>query len=56
VKFFVAQGSAHAVDLDDDEAELGESLGVAASGGKGARANAAALWAGIDGIDDGILL
>ena len=47
---------AHAVDLDDDEAELGERLRVAARRREAAAADAAGLRPGIDVVDDRILL
>ncbi len=47
---------AHGVDLDDDEAELGERLCVAARGGEGARADAAGLRPGVDAVDDRVPL
>ncbi len=46
----------HAVDRDDDEAELGEGLAIAARRGERAAAGAAGLRAGIDVVDDRILL
>jgi hypothetical protein len=47
---------AHAVDLDDDEAQLGDRLRIAARGGKLAAADAAGLRARINVIEDRILL
>jgi len=46
---------AHPVDGDDDEAELGQGLAVAARGGEGAAPGAAGLRTGVDVVDDGIL-
>ena len=46
----------HPVDLDDDEAELGERLRIAARRVEGAAADAAGLRTGIDVVDDRILL
>ena len=51
-----AEGCAHAVDADDDESELGERLQVAVRGGEAAGAAGAGLRAGIDMVDDGVLL
>ena len=47
---------AHAVDRDDDEAQFGERLPVAARGGERAAAGAARLRAWIHVVDDRILL
>ena len=46
----------HPVDLDDDEAELGERLRIAARRRERAAADAAGLRPGIDVVDDRILL
>ena len=51
-----AAGRAHAVDADDDEAELGERLIVAMGGREFAAAAGAGLRAGIDAVDDGVFL
>jgi hypothetical protein len=45
-------GRAHAVDRDDDEAELGERLAVAARRAERTAAGAAGLRARIDVVDD----
>ena len=47
---------AHPVDFDDDEAEFGERLRIAARRRERAAADAAGLRAGIDVIDDRVLL
>ena len=46
----------HPVDFDDDEAELGEGLGIAARGEKRAAADAAGLRSRIDVVDDRVFL
>src|SRR5262245_46780422 len=56
VKLLRSPRCAHAVDLDDDEAELGDRLIVATSCREVAPAYAAGLRSRIDVIDDRILL
>ena len=56
VKFLGPHRVSHAVDLDDDEAEFRERLGVATRRGERTAPDTAALWARIDVIDDRIFL
>src|SRR5437588_8204066 len=56
VKFLGPHRVSHAVDLDDDEAEFRERLGVATRRGERTASDTAALWARIDVIDDRIFL
>src|SRR5438132_9287207 len=56
VKFLGPHRVSHAIDLDDDEAEFGERLRVAARRRERTATDTPALWARIDVIDDRIFL
>ena len=56
VKFFRTPRRPHPVDLDDDEAEFGKRLRIAAGRVERAPADAAGLRPGIDVVDERILL